>query len=99
MYNQALILFIYTLPFFIILFFTRKAGLKYFRLYKKKKHPDYPMIPEESIAYIRKDIYHFFKFFLTPFFWWKILFEKHSDRELNNAAKKVRNLTLLFYAL
>src|SRR6266704_5512029 len=97
--SQTILIFVIFLSFIIILFLARKAGMSFFRIYKKKKDPDYPMVPGEYLSYLGRDINHFFKFFITPLFWWKIIFRKYSDKELNIAARKARSFILLFYEL
>ncbi len=88
--------FIFFLSFFLVGFFLVKAGLAYFRIYKKKKNSKYPIAPEDIQKYLSKDPVTLLKLLpITPFFMWKIIFEKHKDRELNDAAKRVRFLLFL----
>ncbi len=97
MINELLTVFTFFIPILIIMFFFRRASYAFFALYRKKKNPKYPILPQETPEYLSKDPVHFFKVLpITPFFMWKILFEKHKDKELNDAAKKVRFLVFLF---
>src|SRR5260370_23653612 len=86
--------------FIIILLLLNITTYSYFSLYRKKKNPKYPILPQEQSAYLSKDPINFFKILpLIPLRMWKIIFEKHKDKELNNAAKKVRFLIFVFIVL
>lgn len=77
----------------ILLILLTWATYAYFSLYRKKKNPDYPLLPGEAEKYINKKSA---KFFVTPFYMWKIIFEKHKDKDLNSASKRVRLFLLIF---
>ena len=88
----------YFLPQIIVLIFLTRAFYSYEVLYRKKKNPDYTL-HGEAAEYIFKSPKHFFKFYLTPFFWWKIIFEHHKDKQLDTAAKRIRRIFLCFFGV
>jgi hypothetical protein len=65
-------------------------------IYRKKKNPEYPILPREVSKYLYKSPKNIFKFYLTPFFIWKIILKHHKDKKLNNAARRVRFSVTLF---
>lgn len=91
MIDKTLLIVIFFLPFVVVSIFLFRATLTYFVLYRKKKNPKYPVAPNDIQNYLSKDPVQLFKLLpITPFFMWKIIFEKHKDKELNDAAKRVR---------
>lgn len=93
------ILLLYFLPIIIVTLLFARAVYNYFKLYRKKKNPDYPILFGEAKNYLHKGSKYFLKIYLTPFYMWKIIFEKHRDKELNKAANKVRLLFFLYIIL
>jgi TRAP-type uncharacterized transport system fused permease subunit len=80
------------------IFFAFNA-YSYFILYRKKKNPDYPILPREVSKYLYKSHKHFLRIYLIPFFMWKIIFEHHKDKELNDTAKRVRWSVFIFIGI
>jgi hypothetical protein len=93
---ESLSVLLFFAPQIIIIIFLIKAGYSYFVLYRKKKNPDYPILPGEAANYIGKGGKSFFKIYLTPFFMLKIIFESHKDKELSSAVQKVRLLLVVY---
>lgn len=95
---EDLLTILFLIPNFFILFLFRKETFNYFKIYRKKKNPNYPLLPRETLTYLHKDPINFFKNLpLIPVKMWKIIFERHSDEELNKAAGKARKILLIFY--
>ncbi len=76
----------------------RERSFKLFKLYRLKMNPNYPLLPNETIIYLRKDPMRFLlNLPIIPFRMWKIILMKHNDKGLDDAVKKVRNLIVIFY--
>jgi hypothetical protein len=87
---------IYIVLFFAISVFFMKSAREYFALYRKKKNPKYPILPNEAAQYLDEDFMNFLRVFpLIPLFMWKIIFESHNDKQLNYLARRTRNLFFL----
>jgi len=101
MIDPNILALIFFVPFIIILILFRRASLTYFRLYREKKNPDFPLVQEDITNHLNKNPYKLIKKIpLTPFFMWKIvLFEHQKDKQLNQLVKKVRMLLFLSIAL
>src|SRR4051794_20224247 len=95
MHNSFLfVTFLYFIPFIVLVALYGKALYSFTTLYRKKKNPDYPILPGETAQYLFKGALH--KILMSPFFMIKIIFEKHKDKGLDVAARKVRLLMLSF---
>jgi hypothetical protein len=81
-----LTVFIYILPLVIILFFWTRVLYSYGLLYRRKKNDNYSILPGESTDYLYKG--ESLKIFASPFTMLSMIFERHRDENLNNAAKK-----------
>lgn len=90
-----------SVTFFI---FTIIAGLLFIRsyhkllvVYRKKKNPDFPLLPSESMSYFSEDPIKFLKELpIMPFLRWKIVFETHRDLELSKATNNARKTFAIF---
>lgn len=59
--------------------------------YRKKVNPDYPILPNEASDYFSKNPAKYLKMMpIMPFKQWGIVFQKHSDKELNSKTKSAR---------
>jgi hypothetical protein len=88
MQNSFLTSLIYFIPPIILIVLLSKSLYAYCHIYRKKKNPNYPILPREAAEYLYKG--EIFKILLSPIIFIKIIFERHNDKELNNAARKVR---------
>ena len=84
------------IPFLIWAYFMNKAQRELFLLYKKKMNPDYPLVHEDTVKYL-DSFSGLLKIYSSPIAMWVIILKKHKDKELNNAAQKVRKLLLVLF--
>lgn len=95
-YDLDVIILIVSLSAFLIVFYLQKVTeIKYFRLYRKKINPDYPIFWYEDFRYLTAYQDRYLKIFIGDFYYWKIFFAKHKDKALNAAAKRTRFLMIL----
>ncbi len=95
-YDLDVIILIVSLSAFLIVFYLQKATeIKYLRLYRKKINPDYPIFWYEEFRYFTAYQDRYLKIIIGDFYYWKIIFAKHKDKELNAAAKRTRYLMIL----
>jgi len=88
---------IFTFFQIVVFLFYCISATSYFSLYEKKKNSNNPIFTGDIFGFLDKNSKNFFKVFFTPFFMWRAIFERHKDKELNNAAKQVRILVFLFF--
>lgn len=85
-------------PFIILSALFGITYLRYSKLYRRIKNPSFPLaVYNEPGEFFQKDpVGYIKKVPIMPFLWWKIVFERHSDRDLQRAARRTR---LFFWLL
>lgn len=99
MLNDNLLTLIYFLPLIIVLIPYIRSVKNYHKLYREKKNPNFPLLGEAPAYFVKNPLNFIARLPLFPFIWWKIIFEKHNDIELNASAKKVRKLLLIIFLI
>jgi len=91
MISGDLIPLTFFLPFLIASILFIKTYMEYIKLYREKKNPNYPLLPNEASVYFNMDPIGFIKKLpAMPFLRWKIIFEQHKDQELNESSYRTR---------
>lgn len=99
MLNDNLLTLIYFLPLIIVLIPYARSVIKYHKLYREKKNPNFPLLGEAPTYFAKNPLNFIVRLPLFPFIWWKIIFEKHNDVELSASAKKVRKLLFIIISI
>ena len=94
-FKMDLVFFTFFIPSIVAMYLASQQFLKHTKLYRKEKNPNF-FLPGETMNFFKRDPEKYLQtMIIMPFLWWKIVFEKHKDTELNSSAQKLRILLLI----